>query len=174
MCVKIHYWRIYYLGMPDIPDIFYWVSSRCWVEAYVCRVPPPPPPPPTPPTWAETTHDRNDSRPKRPTKIGRIDTPKSGRNDPGRNDPADTTHGRNDPDSLYPKVHVICKCRDKGDAAIKKGLSILVKTTVFSLKKHQLKHPSDLILTLQSGYRSIQYLLVSRDEYLEGKTCKQR
>ena len=133
------------------------------------------PPPPHP-----TNMGRNDPRPKRLTaetthqnRPNRL-TPKSGRNDPGRNDPADTTHGRNDPDSLYPKVHVICKCRDKGDAAIKKGLSILVKTTVFSLKKHQLKHPSDLILTLQSGYRSIQYLLVSRDEYLEGKTCKQR
>ena len=35
---------------------------------------------------AETTHQ---NRPKRPTL-------KSGRNDPGRNDPAETTHGRND------------------------------------------------------------------------------
>ena len=26
--------------------------------------------------------------------------------------------------ALYLKIHVICKCRDKGDAAIKKGLSI--------------------------------------------------
>ena len=33
--------------------IFYYVSSRCWVQAYVCRVTPPP-------TWAETTHGRND------------------------------------------------------------------------------------------------------------------
>ena len=36
--------------------------------------------------WAETTHQ---IRPKRPTL-------KSGRNNPGRNDPAETTHGRND------------------------------------------------------------------------------
>ena len=35
---------------------------------------------------AETTHQ---NRPKRPTL-------KSGQNDPGRNDPAETTHGRND------------------------------------------------------------------------------
>ena len=27
--------------------------------------------------------------------------------------------------ALYPKIHVICKCSDKGDAAIKKGLSIV-------------------------------------------------
>ena len=38
--------------------------------------------------------------PKRPTKIGRNDpTPKLGRNDPGRNDPAETTQDRNDPGS---------------------------------------------------------------------------
>ena len=42
---------------------------------------------------AETTHQ---NRPKRPTL-------KSGQNDPGRNDPAETTHGRNDscPTILY-------------------------------------------------------------------------
>ena len=28
--------------------------------------------------------------------------------------------------ALYPKIHVICKCRDKGDATIKKGLSIII------------------------------------------------
>ena len=76
--------------MPNIPDIFYWVSSRCWVQAYVCRVPPHHhhqhgPQRPT----AETTHQN------RPNRL----TPKLGRNDPGRNDPAETTHGRNDPDS---------------------------------------------------------------------------
>ena len=38
---------------------------------------------------AETTHEN------RPNLL----TPKYGRNDPGRNDPAETTHGRNDPDS---------------------------------------------------------------------------
>ena len=33
---------------------------------------------PTPHTpWAETTHGWNDSRPKRPTKIGRIDSPQN-------------------------------------------------------------------------------------------------
>ena len=30
--------------------------------------------------------------------------------------------------ALYPKIHVICKCGDKGDAAIKKGLSISSST----------------------------------------------
>ena len=79
-----------YLEMPDIPDIFYRVNSRCRVQAYLCRVSPP-------------HMGRNDPRPKRPTKIGRIDSPpKFGQNDPGRNDPAETTHGRNDPDSLGP------------------------------------------------------------------------
>ena len=35
--------------------------------------------------------------PKRPTNLGRKrPTLKSGRNNPGRNDPAETTHGRND------------------------------------------------------------------------------
>ena len=49
---------------------------------------------------------RNDSRPKRPraetTHLLRPKrpTPKIGRNDPGRNDPAETTQGRNDPDSI--------------------------------------------------------------------------
>ena len=39
--------------------------------------------------WAETTHQ-----------FGRNDpTPKLGRNDPGRNDPAETTQDRNDPGS---------------------------------------------------------------------------
>ena len=48
---------------------------------------------------------RNDPRPKRLTaetthqnRPNRL-TPKFGRNDPGRNDPAETTHGRNNPDS---------------------------------------------------------------------------
>ena len=39
--------------------------------------------------------------PKRPTYQGRNDPPlKIGRNDPGRNDPAETTQGRNDPEPL--------------------------------------------------------------------------
>ena len=47
--------------------------------------------PPPPPHWAETTNGRNDSRPKRPTKIGRVDSLQN---------LAETTHGRNDLDSF--------------------------------------------------------------------------
>ena len=51
-------------------------------------------PPPSPPHthWAETTHGRNDSRPKRPTKIGRMDSPQN----LAETNQAETTHGRND------------------------------------------------------------------------------
>ena len=70
--------------------IFYGVNSGCWAQAYVCRKIENPPLP----------HGRNDPRPKpltaetthqnRPNRL----TPKF-----GRNDPPETTHGRNDPDS---------------------------------------------------------------------------
>ena len=50
--------------------------------------------------WPKRLRVRNDPGPKRPTKIGRNDPrPNLGRNDPGRNDPAETTQGRNVPDS---------------------------------------------------------------------------
>ena len=51
--------------------------------------------------WPKRLRVRNDPGPKRPTKIGRNDPrPNLGRNDPGRNDPAETTQGRNVPDFL--------------------------------------------------------------------------
>ena len=51
--------------------------------------------------WPKRLRVRNDPGPKRPTKIGRNDPrPNLGRNDPGRNDPAETTQGRNVPDSI--------------------------------------------------------------------------
>ena len=51
--------------------------------------------------WPKRLRVRNDPGPKRPTKIGRNDPrPNLGRNDPGRNDPAETTQGRNVPDSV--------------------------------------------------------------------------
>ena len=55
--------------------------------------------------WPKRLRVRNDPGPKRPTKIGRNDPrPNLGRNDPGRNDPAETTQGRNVPDSTYTMV----------------------------------------------------------------------
>ena len=52
---------------------------------------------------AETTHGRNDSRPKRPTKIGRIDSPQN----KAETTQAETTHGRNDPVSTCLPFHVL-------------------------------------------------------------------
>ena len=59
--------------------------------------------------WPKRLRVRNDPGPKRPTKIGRNDPrPNLGRNDPGRNDPAETTQGRNVPDS---GVYVLTRMR---------------------------------------------------------------
>ena len=46
--------------------------------------------------WLKTTHDRNDTRPKRPTKIGRIDSPQN----KAKMTQAKTTHGQNNLDSV--------------------------------------------------------------------------
>ena len=49
----------------------------------------------SPQILVETTHGGNDSRPKQPTNIGRIDSPQN---------LAETTHGRNDLDSYSPNT----------------------------------------------------------------------
>ena len=64
--------------------------------------------------WPKRLRVRNDPGPKRPTKIGRNDPrPNLGRNDPGRNDPAETTQGRNVPDSVWTvfTVFPVPKCQ---------------------------------------------------------------
>ena len=73
----------YLFGNACYSWYFYWVNRRCWVQAYVCRVPPP-----------------NDPRPKRlPAEMTHQNRPNLLTPKFGRNDPAETTHGRNDPDS---------------------------------------------------------------------------
>ena len=63
--------------------------------------------------WPKRLRVRNDPGSKRPTKIGRNDPrPNLGRNDPGRNDPAETTQGRNVPDS-FQAIHIFLH-RTKG------------------------------------------------------------
>ena len=63
--------------------------------------------------WPKRLRVRNDPGPKRPTKIGRNDPrPNLGRNDPGRNDPAETTQGRNVPDSARTTLSKRSLCRD--------------------------------------------------------------
>ena len=93
---NIHY------GMPDIADIFIGLTVDAGSKpTYAEEIESPPHHP-----WAETIHGRNDSRPKRPIKIGRIDSPQNsaemtGPKRPifGRNDPrlkrlmSETTHG---------------------------------------------------------------------------------
>ena len=67
----------YFLGVTKFQTLFWECLIFSLVDAWSkptytekMRVPPPPP-------WTETTHGRNDSRPKRPTKIGRIDSPQN-------------------------------------------------------------------------------------------------
>ena len=68
--------------------------------------------------WAETTHQ---IRPKRPTL-------KSGRNNPGRNDPAETTHGRND------------SCPKRTTAETTRNLRILRLISIKRKKKEKKKN----------------------------------
>ena len=57
--------------------------------------------------------------------------------------------------ALYPKIHAICKCRDNGDAAIKKGLGILsTKTEAETTQADATRVLSSLRAKLESNLHS--------------------